>query len=56
MYDKLDLNMCLVKIIVEIYVLQKICIKCLVVVTFLYLEMYQNNFFYFLKIIFNIRT
>jgi hypothetical protein len=30
----LNLNMCLVKIIVEVYVQQNICIKCLVVVIF----------------------
>jgi len=55
-------NTCLVKIMVkimvEVYVQQKTCIKCLVVVAFqkcFFLEMYQNNyFFYFLKIIFDI--
>jgi hypothetical protein len=31
-YDLLNLDTCLVKIIIEIYVQQKTCIKCLVVV------------------------
>jgi len=49
-------NTCLVKIMVkimvEVYVQQKTCIKCLVVVAFqkcFFLEMYQNNFFLFFK-------
>jgi hypothetical protein len=53
--------MCLVKIVVEVYMQQKNMYKmfssCVVVVAFqsvFYLKMHQNNFFIFLKIIFDI--
>jgi hypothetical protein len=49
----LNLNTCLVKIMVEVYIQQKSCKKCLVVVvafqSVFYLEMHQNNFFIFFK-------
>ena len=59
--DWLDLDIYLVKIMIEVYVQQKICIKCLIVVwlwllfkVFFTWKCIKIIYFYFLKIIFDI--
>jgi len=56
-YGLLDLYTCLVKIMIEVYVSQKTCIKCLVMIALQKCLLFENvskYFFYFLKINFDI--